>query len=120
MIHFDFDNKQEVEAFVKIATRAPKATFIVAHMMGSSMQKLPTLPKNVLIEVSGLPLAPDNAGPFFVQLWRGFGMERVLFGSDWPLLHPVDHLDWLKRLPLTDAERQLILVDNPARILGPG
>ena len=51
--------------------------------------------------------------------WRKIGMERVLFGSDWPRLHPSEHRAWLDAFPLTAEERALILTGNPARVLGP-
>ncbi|WP_164171872.1 amidohydrolase family protein, partial [Stenotrophomonas maltophilia] len=51
--------------------------------------------------------------------------DRIVWGSDWP--HPVSTkqppnegalIDFLFRATTDDAERQAILVDNPARFFG--
>lgn len=53
-----------------------------------------------------------------VKLIRTHGAERVVFGSDYPM-HSLDHaLEGFLSLPLTDREKELILVENPERILG--
>ena len=46
------------------------------------------------------------------------GAERVLFGSDFPLLGPRRQLRALADAPLTAEERALIAGDNAARLLG--
>ncbi len=45
-------------------------------------------------------------------------MNRVILGSDWPLLHPSEHRAWLDEYPLTDQEREKLLRTNAERLFG--
>ncbi len=107
---------EEIGAFFRVAEAAPQTTFVAAHGLLSSIKLLPDAPPNVHIEISGLTLAPKQAGEFFASAWRGFGISRILFGSDWPTmgLHPRTHLEWLESYPLTADERDQILWKNAA------
>ena len=44
--------------------------------------------------------------------------EKVLFGSDYPLITPDRWLKDFASLPIRDAVRPLILKENAARLLG--
>ena len=55
--------------------------------------------------------------PAFVRLVRAFGAERVLFGSDSPWMAQDQALAAIRRLPLTEGERGLILWKNAERLL---
>jgi predicted TIM-barrel fold metal-dependent hydrolase len=56
-----------------------------------------------------------------VALIRAVGVERVLFGSDFPWYDPVDTVAEVEALPgLGAAEREAILGGNAARVLGVG
>jgi predicted TIM-barrel fold metal-dependent hydrolase len=52
----------------------------------------------------------------FVEWLRGRGRERVLFGSNWPMLSPGRCLSGLDRLGLDDEGRRLFLADNARRV----
>ena len=110
---------EEVAAFFAIVARHPDATVIAAHFLAQDAALLPKAPKNLYVEVSGLVLAPKSAGAYFVKLWREMGMERVLLGSDWPLLHPSEHIAYLRDYPLTAEERDLIIRANALRLFPP-
>lgn len=107
---------EEATAFFAIVASHPKATVIAAHFLAQDAALLPKAPKNLYVEVSGLVLAPKAAGAYFVKMWREMGMERVLLGSDWPLLHPSEHLAYLRAYPLTAKERDLIVRANALRL----
>ena len=62
-----------------------------------------------------LQLLDDEA---FVRLVRAFGADHTLFGTDCPWADQAAALARFRALPLTDAERQAILEDNAARLLG--
>ncbi len=47
-----------------------------------------------------------------------YGIEKVMFGTDYPLWNIKEELDKFMEIPLTDEERQIILYDNAARLLG--
>ncbi len=52
------------------------------------------------------------------EMIHNHGVEKMLFGSDYPMWDHEDELRRFNQLPLTDEERQLILHDNAARLLG--
>ncbi len=101
LIHRLFEDG-DIAAFYRLAASQPKTTFIVAHQLGPKMAQLLKAPKNVYTDISGLTLASRAAAPEFVKLWRAFGMmNRVLLGSDWPMLNPSEHAAALQDYPLT-------------------
>ena len=54
----------------------------------------------------------------FLRMIRLFGADRILFGTDSPWEDQAAELAKIQRLPLTDAEKQDILGNNAARLLG--
>jgi len=52
------------------------------------------------------------------ELIRKLGVDRVMFGSDYPWFSPVMSLKHFLRLPLTSDEKGNILGENAKRILG--
>lgn len=57
--------------------------------------------------------SPAEAADWF----RRIGIERVLFGTNYPMHEPAEYLDVMRALPLSDAEREQILYRNAAGIL---
>ena len=49
---------------------------------------------------------------------RLYGADRLLFGSDFPMFHPVQEWEAFMKLPLTDDEREKILYRNAAHVFG--
>ena len=47
---------------------------------------------------------------------RRFGVENVLFGTDYPMWSPREELQRFMQLDLTDREREDILWNNAARL----
>jgi hypothetical protein len=54
----------------------------------------------------------------FVEWMRGRGRERVLFGTNWPMLSPTRCLQGLDALGLDDEARALFLGGNARRVFG--
>jgi hypothetical protein len=48
---------------------------------------------------------------------RRLGVDRVLFGSDWPWFHLLRDRERIEALPFSDSEKGLILGENARRIL---
>lgn len=64
--------------------------------------------------------------PFSRRVVEEFG-DRVLWGTDWPHPNPTGHMpddgllvDQVRRIAVTEEQRHLLLVDNPARLYWPG
>ncbi len=51
-----------------------------------------------------------------VRLIRAWGVEKVLFGTDYPMWSPMADAEAFFDLDLTDAERRAILWDNACRV----
>jgi uncharacterized protein len=71
---------------------------------------------NVFIDLSGW--SPKYFSPTLVQYANTLLREKVLFGSDYPLITPDRWLRDFAALPIRDEVRPLILKANAARLLG--
>ncbi len=60
----------------------------------------------------------DEAAERLVTLIRRVGVERVLFGTNYPIADPVEYVDRFNALPLTSRERELIGRENASGLLG--
>ena len=49
---------------------------------------------------------------------QAYGTDRVLFGTDFPMLSPREEVEIFRSLPLTDEERRRIGWDNGVELLG--
>jgi predicted TIM-barrel fold metal-dependent hydrolase len=49
---------------------------------------------------------------------RTVGVDRMMFGSDYPWFDPALDAARIARLPLTDAEKRAVLYENAARVFG--
>jgi predicted TIM-barrel fold metal-dependent hydrolase len=131
LLHSNMTTREEAEALVALVERQRGGKIVLAHALTRHHQLLRSLSAaHVLVDVSGI-----LAWPYFraargdaqaseasrrlaadlVESWRAFGIHRVLFASDWPIVHPADALRLLETLPLTAAERRAIVGQNAAR-----
>jgi predicted TIM-barrel fold metal-dependent hydrolase len=114
--------------FVKLAIAAPQARLILAHAHGPSFPQLlvyeilaryPWWPRQVRIDISAT--APLLArGPFaeqFTWVLRKVGIDRIVFGSDYPLDDPLRAVEAVADLGFSDAELAAIMHDNAASLL---
>jgi len=56
--------------------------------------------------------------PAFVQWMKGIGKERVMFGTNWPMLAPQKCLEGLHELGLTSEQSEAFLHGNARRVFG--
>ena len=94
-------------------------TFIAAHLGGYSVWEDGSAlrgMKNVYVDTSSSLcfLKPEEA----VRMIREHGVERVFFGTDYPLWEPGEELGLFNALPLTEEERELILHKNAEAFIG--
>lgn len=68
-------------------------------------------------DADGAPLQ-NLSGAAWLHLARRHGMDRVLFATDSPWADQADYLAQIRALPMTEAERQALLWDNAAALLG--
>ena len=102
----------------RVLDRHPELRIIAAHLGGYERWEEA---RETLI---GLPIWLDSSSALWamdpeeaVDLIRSHGVDRVVFGTDYPVNDHARELDLFHRLPLTSAERQAILHDNAARLL---
>jgi predicted TIM-barrel fold metal-dependent hydrolase len=114
--------------FANLAMAVPEARLILAHAHGPGFPQLllydilaryPWWRRNVWTDISatGPMLA---GGPFAEQLtWvlRKFGIDRVIFGSDYPIDDPLTAVAAVSKLGFTAEEQAAILHDNAAALL---
>lgn len=106
------------KVYLPMAAEFKGAPVVLAHMGGTRITEEESaiamdLPVYVDTSLSTLLIQPDD----FLRQLEGFGVERVLFGSDFPYALPEDMLTYLEALPLTPEERQAIYCDNAIRLL---
>lgn len=112
---FAFNESTPAEV-AELGRRHPDVTLIMAHLGGGGcrgVRDIEDVP-NIVIDTSG---AQPEAGLVEYAVKR-LGVERVVFGSDWPGRDFAVQLGRVYGAPLTPAERQAVLYDNAARILG--
>ena len=54
----------------------------------------------------------------FMELYRAFGPERILFGTDNPWSDASESLEFIRSLPLTEDEKDMILGKAAEKLLG--
>jgi predicted TIM-barrel fold metal-dependent hydrolase len=110
--------------FGDVAVSFPKLTLILGHLGKGYESEIAVLTRryaNVYTEtsmrLSGLG-EPGKWTPAEAVTWfRLIGIDRIFFGTKWPLFDPRRDLDAIRTLPLTPAERAKILGENARRVL---
>lgn len=108
----------EAKRVRKIALSFPRLKIVAAHLGGyMAWDESPVLwgLDNVYYDCSSTLWALPNEES--VRLIRGCGVDRVMYGSDYPVMSPARHLSLFLGLPLTEEEKQAILYGNAKRIL---
>lgn len=113
---YDFDGPMHV---LRLHERFPKLELICAHFGGwsewdAAMELLPGHGLRIDTSSSLYTFPTERA----TEAIRRFGVENVLYGTDYPMWRPKDELRRFMRLDLTDREREDILWNNAARLFG--
>jgi predicted TIM-barrel fold metal-dependent hydrolase len=112
---YNYSNPERVIAVLKAF---PKLDFIGAHFGGWSIwdeaeRKL--LDERMWVDCSSSTYSMSDGRT--LELIRAWGAERVLFGSDYPMWTPADELGVIKRIALSEREREMILHGNIEKLL---
>jgi predicted TIM-barrel fold metal-dependent hydrolase len=107
----------EIEDISQLADRFPRATIILCHMGGTgdwvSGIRLAKLRDNIILDTTG---TVTDSG-MVEEAVDAVGPERVVYGSDMPLLNPVPQLAKVRTADIDEESKRLILGQNIARIL---
>lgn len=121
---FDAD---ETGKFLLLAITHPRAKLILAHMGGPRFQDMLVFaigrqfawyPRNVWFDLSAVSHVFANS-PFTEQLvfvCRSIGMDRVMFGSDFPVVTPSQAIADVHALGFTTTEEQQLFHDTAAAL----
>jgi hypothetical protein len=125
-LHFDkrLPAYASPSAFREVLEQFPGLTLVLAHLgqgfLDDSFEmagRYPGLYFDCSFVVEGSADPPVISDEEAVAIFRRLGVERVLFGSDWPWGHPLRDADRVRRLALTEDEKRLILRENARRVL---
>ena len=112
---YDFSSPRRI---ANVLHRHPGLTVIAAHLGGfcqweQSMKYL--IGKNLYIDTSSSAcyMEPERA----LSMIRAHGVDKVLFGTDYPLRRHSDELKTIEGLGLTEAEKSLIYFENAKKLL---
>jgi predicted TIM-barrel fold metal-dependent hydrolase len=110
--------------FGDVAAAFPKLRLILGHLGKGYESEIAVLTRrypNVYTETSMRLSGLDEAGKWTpaeaVTWFRLIGIDRILFGTRWPLFDPQQDIDTLNQLPLTPEEKGKILAENAKRAL---
>ncbi|HCU56444.1 MAG TPA: hypothetical protein DIC18_03830 [Clostridiales bacterium] len=113
---YDFSAPERLR---KMALKYPNQIFIGAHFGGYSVwdkvECLKDLP-NVYFDTSSSLFFLDKSRA--ADLIHRFGPQRYFFGTDFPMWKPDEELKRFLALDLTEREREDILYNNAAKLLG--
>lgn len=105
----------------EVALEFPELVIVGGHIgypWTDEMISLATKYPNVYIDTSAYKAKRYPAA--LREYLKGHGRNKVLFGSNYPMLTPADCLAGLDALGLDDDARRLFLGDNAARVFGLG
>ncbi|MFT4307626.1 MAG: amidohydrolase family protein [Microbacterium sp.] len=118
----------EPAVFAPLAAARPRLKLVLAHLGGGSWRDTLAVAEahpQLMYDLSEIVIwIGASAGPTaqeVASLIRAIGVERVVTGSDFPWYTPAVTAERVAGLPgFSDAERDLLLGENAARLLGLG
>jgi L-fuconolactonase len=140
---FSFDiciSHVQLEPAIEMVTRCPAVSFVLDHIAKPDIKSGSTEPwathigrlaelPNVTCKISGMVTEADHArwreeqlAPYIDRVIDRFGIERVMFGGDWPVVTLASPwVGWLDALAhaagsLRPEERDLLFAGNARRI----
>lgn len=113
---YNYSNPEQLKPFLD---KFPEITTIGAHFAGWSLwqeatEKLAGTP-NLYVDISSslYDLSPETAK----ELIYAYGVEKVLWGTDYPMWDCKSEMEMFNKIDLNQKERSMILYENAAKIL---
>lgn len=113
---YNYSNPEQLKPFLE---KFPDMTIIGAHFAGWSLWEKATEmlagTPNLYVDLSSslYDLSPETAK----KLIYAYGVDRVLWGSDYPMWESESEMELFNKIDLTDEERSKILYDNAYKLL---
>ncbi len=107
------------ERLLKVLSQFPGLTIIGAHFAGWSLWDESTellKDQDMYVDCSSSLYAMSSEHA--EKLIREFGVDKVLWGTDYPMWTAEEELELFNKINLTDEEREKILSGNALRVLG--
>jgi L-fuconolactonase len=129
----------QLDETIELVEKSPDIQFILDHIAkpriadgefdywATRMKKLAGL-ENVSCKISGIITEADHSNwtqeqikPYILHTIEAFGIDRVMFGSDWPVVNLAgSYTKWVDTLTyatgdLSDDEKQKLFIDNVTR-----
>ncbi|MEO1247618.1 MAG: amidohydrolase family protein [Pseudomonadota bacterium] len=101
----------------QVAIDFPELTLIGIHIGVPWTQEMIAMAwkhDNVFIGTDAY--APKHWPQEFVHYMNTYGREKVLFGTDWPVIHPQRAIDEIAALDLRPESQQKVMRDNALRL----
>lgn len=108
------------ERIRRILHEFPRLTVIAAHMGAWSMQKeaLPLLKNEERCFTDTSSALSGMTADAAMMYINAYGVERVMYGSDYPIEDPAYNAFLVERLPISDGDKEKIAHLNAERIIG--
>lgn len=106
----------------RMVQRFPDNTIVLAHWGGGLpfyhllKKEVKEALKNVYVDTAASPFLYDRT--IYPVAAAAFGCEKILLGSDFPLLKPLRYLDEMKQACMPDAQLRAVCGENAARLFG--
>jgi len=102
----------------------PGCIIILAHLGTGAEQEVARLTNkypNLYADVSAHLHQIEKPGGWSqgeaVAWFRRIGIDRILFGTNYPMCDPVEYVEVMKALPLTEEERRKVFSENFKRLV---
>lgn len=119
LLHANFYDTEETSKLIEIINDNPKTQIIIGHMLGNEYKRLSEINNpNAYVEISATIVNQyfaKNIDDVALSL-RKFGINKVLFASDWPIIHPIETIKVLKQYPFTKEEMEQIMWQNSEKL----
>lgn len=112
-----------LQHFPPLLKAFPDLTVVLGHMgfgewdtCGAIAKDFPNAMFDCCYIVNGTDPSPSISDEAAAAAFRQVGIDRIMFGSDYPWFDPALDAARIGRLPLSEAEKRAVLYENAARL----